>query len=371
MRHLLAFVGVLGVLSGCVVGTDEVGTATHAHKHSSHRWGEVLSMFDAPGFPEGIAVDGDRFYVAGPANFDLTTATVRAYHRKTGTLLETIPVTHSGADPTDALTCVAVDAAGRLYVLSEALGVVRLKRHHHTWHQEVYAPLPADGLPGCTHTGQFEPDPNDPMGRPACHLLNDLAFDAHGALFVTDSVRATIYRVAKGGGTMEPWFTSPYLLGGPPYPIGVNGIRVSPTNAKVYFGVTTSPLPELGGRGALYKLPNVAAPAPSDLVPVHYFDPGLGPDGFAFGELGELYVTLAFSNQIAILAPWGDEIMRMNGPMGSEIPYDAPANLAFDRSGSLLVTNHALLSGLPEDMAVLRVFVGDRGMPLFQPGHHH
>lgn len=372
MRHLLAFVSILGVLSGCVVGSDptteEVGAAAAlAKKHPGFGRGEVLSMFGAPGFPEGIVVHGDRFYVAGPAEADRTGAAVRAYDRTTGQLRETIPVTHPGDDPSDALTCVTTDALGRLYVISEAQGVVRFTRRHHHWQQEVYAALPSDGLPGCTHAFQFVPDPNDPMGRPACHLLNDLAFDAGGALYVTDSMRATIYRVAPGGGALEPWFESPQFVGAPPLPIGVNGIRVSPNNAGVYVTVTTSSSPELAGRGALFKLPNVASP--SQLIPVHYYDPGLGPDGLGFGDSGEVYIALAFANQISVLAPGGAELVRMSGPKGSAVPYDAPANVAFDRRGFLLVTNHALLSGLTEDMAVLRVFVGDRGAPLFKPGH--
>jgi sugar lactone lactonase YvrE len=340
------------------------GTAGAAHETLGDA--ALLASFQGPGYPEGIVVEHDRVYVAGPANFDQPSVAVRVYN-PAGKLMETIPVTHAGADPTDALSCITSDGDGALYVLSEAQGIVRLTKHGHTWHQELYAPLPTDGLPGCVHGYQLAPDPSDPMYRVGCHLLNDLAFDADGRLYVTDSFRATIYRVEPGGGAMEPWFVSPYLLGGPPFPIGTNGVRVAPTGDELYFTVTTSPLPDVAGQGRLYKLPLVDAPEPEDLAVVHAWDPGLGPDGIAFGESGEIYTALAFSNQVSILDPAGGELMRLGGPIGSPVPYDAPANVAFDGRGSIYVTNHALLSNNTGDMGVLKVWVGDKGHKLFKP----
>ena len=47
---------------------------------------------------------------------------------------------------------------------------------------------------------------------------------------------------------------------------------------------------------------------------------------------------------------------------------DNPAGIAFDsRSRSVLIANHALLSGNPAHFAVLKVYVGDPGDPLSQP----
>ncbi|APR82197.1 Hypothetical protein A7982_07546 [Minicystis rosea] len=327
--------------------------------------GEVFSSAPAT-FPEGIVVDSNRIYVSGPANFDMTTPTIRVLN-KNGNLVETITVNHADNDPADALSCITTDDEGRLYVVSEAQGIVRLTKQGNHWKQEIYAPLPDDGLPGCRHAAQLVPDFTDPMTRVGCHMLNDLAFDKQGRLYVTDSMRATIYRIDRGGGEMETWFESPYLVGGPPFPVGANGVRVSPNGHELYFTVSTSPLPELQGRGALYKLPLVELPEAEDLEAVHYFDAGLGPDGFAFGEDGEIYTTLAFSNQISVLGPNGSELARISGPQGSSIPFDAPANVAFDGKGSLLVTNHALLSGVTADMGVLKVYVGDRGEDLFTP----
>lgn len=49
------------------------------------------------------------------------------------------------------------------------------------------------------------------------------------------------------------------------------------------------------------------------------------------------------------------------------VAVDSPAGLAFDGTGSLLVANHAVFSANPAHFAVLDVYVGDRGAPLFLP----
>jgi DNA-binding beta-propeller fold protein YncE len=85
------------------------------------------------------------------------------------------------------------------------------------------------------------------------------------------------------------------------------------------------------------------------------------PDGIAFGKSGKLYVALQSPSEISILNPDGTET-RLKGPTNSPIAYDAPADFAFDRRGSVLVTNHALFSGNPASFAVLKVFVKDRGV---------
>jgi hypothetical protein len=121
------------------------------------------------------------------------------------------------------------------------------------------------------------------------------------------------------------------------------------------------------GQGALYKLPLVDAPAPSDLTPVHYYDPGLGPDGIAFGASGEVYTALAFASLVSILDPSTGTQVLLTGPNGSDVPYHSPANIAFDGKGSMLITNHALINPIAADMVVLDVAAGDRGAPLFKP----
>jgi hypothetical protein len=53
---------------------------------------------------------------------------------------------------------------------------------------------------------------------------------------------------------------------------------------------------------------------------------------------------------------------------GDDIPLELPAGIVFDsRTKSLLIANHALLSGAPAHFAVLQMFAGDAGDPLDEP----
>lgn len=59
---------------------------------------------------------------------------------------------------------------------------------------------------------------------------------------------------------------------------------------------------------------------------------------------------------------------RISSQVGDEVPLDAPAGIAFDnRTKSVLVANHALLTMNPANFAVLSVYVGETGDPLSQP----
>ena len=93
----------------------------------------------------------------------------------------------------------------------------------------------------------------------------------------------------------------------------------------------------------------------------------------AFGKSGKLYVTLAGYSQISVLEADGSESARYSGPATNPdtlatLPWANPANIAFDGHGSLLVTNHASLTGLPDPsplFAVFDVFVNDKAGKLF------
>lgn len=104
-------------------------------------------------------------------------------------------------------SCVAFGPDGGLYVIEPFIGVIRMSLTPGNA-QSVYAPF-------------------TPAGP---SLLNDLAFDSNGNLYMTDSFAATIYRVPPGGGAPAVWFTDPRLAGDPAVPFGVNGS--SPTSFR-------------------------------------------------------------------------------------------------------------------------------------------
>ena len=321
-----------------------------------------------PGFPEGIVVHGSHVYVSGPARFGTAgtgPSAIQVYDRKTGALESTIYVAGEALAFEHALSNIAVDAEGRIYALSTQLGLMRFTKVDGTYIQDSYgAPLP--DLPTC---GAGANDPCAPTFPPFVDfppIPNDIVFDTAGYAYVTDSLQATIFRYAPGGGTAEVWFQSPLFQGGGPIPFGTNGIRLSPMRDYIYVVVSTSAAnPNLG---TVYRLPLVEAPAASDLEVFHAYTGGELPDQLAFGADGELYVTLALSNQISILAADGTELPRLQSTPGDDIPLDNPAGIAFDsRTQSLLIANHALLSGNPAHFAVLQAFVNDAGDPLEQP----
>ncbi|NJL54447.1 hypothetical protein HC928_04080 [bacterium] len=250
---------------------------------------------------------------------------------------------------------LAVDSQHRVYVVSSQLGIVRLTPFGQEYRQEIYSPV----LP------EVACNPSLPPSLP-CSLPNEIAFGPDGYLYWSDSFQNTIFRVPPGGGVAESWFHSDRLAGSPsaPFPVGPNGIKVTPDETELYIAVTTS---AFAPGGIIYRLPFIDAPHEEDIEIFHQYLQGEMPDGIAFGQSGRLYVALQSPSEVSVLSPDGTERARLKGPINSPIAYDAPADFAFDDRGSVLVTNHALFSGNPESFAVLRVFVADLGVEVDVP----
>lgn len=319
----------------------------------------------APGYPEGIAVHGNTVFVSGPARFGTAgtgPSAIQVYNRKTGQLTQTITVQGEATQFEHALSNIAIDGEGDVYALSTQLGLIRFSKQGQQYVQHAFGnPLP--DLPSYLNAEPGQSSSPTVIDFPP--LPNDVVFDDLGNLYVTDSLQATIFRYAPGGGQPVIWFQSELLAGGGFIPFGPNGIRLDPTRQWIYFASTTSFLD--ANLGSIYRLPLVNQPTANDLQLVHQYTQGEAPDQLAFGAKRFLYVTLAFSNQISVIAPNGDEY-RISSAPGDDIPLDAPAAIAFDsRTKSLLVANHALLTGDATHFAVLRVFVNDPGSELAAP----
>ena len=318
-----------------------------------------------PGFPEGIAVNGNKVYVAGPARFGTAgepPSKVFAYDTSDGNLVNTYTIQGENLGQDHANSCIAFDGQGRLYVVNLQLGIVRIDLG--SGQQEVYAPpipnlLPCSTAPvntACSPT-LFDLPP----------LPNDIAFDEAGNLYLTDSFQATIWRIPPGGGQPAVWFQDSRL----DTPFGPNGLRMDPTGTQMYFAVTADGVGPFGNflGGKIYVLPLVGSPTGADLQVFHQYS-GEAPDGIAFGRSGKLYVALAapFNSGVSILRPDGTEEVQLHNASGSPIfPYDSPANIAFNKRGSLLLSNHAFATGVPSNFTVLDVFVDDKESPLARP----
>lgn len=344
---VLAFV----ILGGASAGTRPVGDV------------DFFADVPAPGFPEGIVARGGVAWVGTPASLTfglgLGPSKLVGYDMDTAAVVREIEITGEDFNAQRGLSGMRIDAHERIYVLNvqAGLGVLRVDPDAGT--QERYAAIP-DVPPCLAGSSPCSPTITD---RPA--FPNDLVFDAHGNLYVSDSMQATIWRVEPGTRRVSAWFQDARLEG---LPLGPNGIEVTPDGARIVFSLTfASPTLASG----VYALPLVESPRESDLA--LYAALGEGPDNLRFGASGTLYAVLAGSNQVAFVAPGGAVTARhpdvaMN--LLAEHPLDMPAAAEFrDATRSILVTNHALALGsaLPERFEVLDMFVDDVAAPRFAP----
>ncbi len=341
MKTRLALIALVGLLT--------VGQAA-ASAQSGRSFGDtqIVAPVPAPGFPEGMAVHGNRFYVAGQAdlfNFgDPVPPTVFEYDLDSGALLRTFPMEGQNLALPHGASHVSFDGQGRLYVIDFQRGVVRIDLE--TSQQEVY--------------GMGWPIINT-LGLPS--LPNEMAFDAAGNLYVTDSFQGCIWRIAPGGGAPRIWFQDPRITSS----FGPNGIRFDASGNTVYFNVS---IDSATAQAGVYTLPLSDAPQAADLKLFHRYGGGEIPDSLAFGRSGKLYATLAAPplSGLSILRPDGSEETRIgDAPTSPLSPFDSPACMAFDRKGGLLISNHAFFTRIREHFLVLNTFVNDLELPLIKP----
>jgi sugar lactone lactonase YvrE len=317
----------------------------------------VFASVPAPGHPFGVAVDKNRVYISTSAgDFFTDPATgghlnsdgerVFAYD-KNGNLVTTTSIA-TGPNSNMGLFGLALDGNEKpdhqLFIADMNGRILRLPLDRKNAAPVLFAQAPLPG--GWMVT-----------------MWNDLVFDRAGNLFMTDD-KPRLWRVTQDG-QPEIWFQDPRLTGFFGFAGGPLGGRIDPTGKFLYFSITVSAT--FPGEAVVYRLPLVDHPSASDLQVVHRFPVVPGQPlpqaaGLAFAESGNLYVSLIGTNQIAVLDPAGNEIRRISSPL-----FDSPWGLAF-MGQSLLVTNADIQPvESPNRWKVLRVFVGEDGLPLNRP----
>lgn len=351
-RLILAGLTLLSVCVPAVFGQRNVGDSAY------------IAPVPLPGFPEGILVHEDKFYVAGPAYFPPAGfGMIWEYDLASGTLLRTIPLI--GETAPSGTSNLAFDPQGNIYCIVAALGVVKVNLT--TLQQTIYAPPPPVVYPSSSPDGSY--------------LMNDMDFDAAGNLYVTDSYQATIWRIPPGGGPMQQWlhatpFNSYYIHLG----FGLNGIRIDKANNVMYVDQST----DANLTGYLYRIPITPNPTYEQVQVLHiwpYTGNGTtypaGCDGVELAASGHVYVSLPGFSQIAVIDPtipniFDNQIAIYGGPANtgnpnSPLPWANPANMSFDNSGlRILLTNHAVLVPAPVPpalFAVLDLYVNEVGPP--------
>lgn len=332
---------------------------------------ELFARVPAPGSPEGIAVDstGTVYVGTSPKEGGPTGARrpskVFAYDGAGNLLREYVVTGQDFDDPFYGLLGMAFDAGDFLYAVDAAPPrVIRLDTR--TGAQSDYASF--EDVPLCSPggSGQCSPTSLDMKALPDYPV-----FAPDGTMYVTDLNQALIWRVPPGGGEAEVWFSDP----GFETLFGPNGIQflAGGTTLLVVLSTQSNPASPVQRLPGLYELPVEPDGSPGALT--QRWVAGLSdvPDGFALGQSGNAYVPLAgvpTGNAVAVVAPDGTLIART--PANEiqnqmlEVPFDQPASAAF-LGESVLVTNHALFSRNPDSYAVLDVFAGEPGLPLYRP----
>ena len=351
------------VATALVVGTIALGPgigtafAGETADHPVFGTTTTFASVPAPRHPFGVAVDKNRVYISTSAgDFFADPATgghlnsdgerVFAYDLKgnlvTTTSIATMPNSNMG------LFGLALDGnpnpEHQLYIADMNGRILRLSLDQKNAAPVLFAQAPLPG--GWMVT-----------------MWNDLVFDRAGNLFMTDD-KPRLWRVTPDG-QASIWFQDPRLAGLFGFAGGPLGGRIDPSGKYLYFSITISAT--FPGEAVIYRLPLVDHPSASDLQVVHRFpvvpgQPLPQATGLAFAESGNLYVSLIGTNQIAVLDPSGNEIRRISSPL-----FDSPWGLAFI-GRSLLVTNADIQPvESPSRWKVLKVFVGESGLPLNRP----
>ena len=345
------------IVAAAAISLAPLSTSAVAAQHASGgTFGDtsIFATLPYPGHAFGIAVDKDRVYVstsrgdffANQANSD--GERVFAYDLK-GKLVHTTSIA-TMPNAVMGLWGLALDGNHgknhKLYVADMNGRILQVGLDKKAGPPVVFAVPPAGFEGGWMTT-----------------MWNDLVFDKHGTLYMTDD-KPRIWRVTPDG-QASVWFTDPAILGAFGIAGGPLGGRIDPTGKWLYFTITVSAA--FPNAAAVYRLPLVDHPKSSDLELVHLFpvvngQPLPQASGLTFSKAGNIYVGLLGPNQIAELDPAGNEIRRISSPL-----FDSPWGLAWIGT-SLLVTNADIQPvESPDKWNVLKVYVGETGLPLDRP----
>ena len=324
---------------------------------------DLFARVGQPGQPEGIAVgrDGTVFVSTNQQSRGDTDAPSRIFaYSPRGRLVRQWIVRGQDLSQPHGIQGLAVDGDGLVYALDRAERDRVFTLDPRTGRQRDYAVFPdVPPCPGGEPNGNCSATVSDMPPAP-----NFPAFGPDGTLYVTDIEQAVIYRVPKGGGRPTVFFTDPRLES----PFGPNGIQMMRDGRTLMFAVTGDP-PQTGtpASGRLWKLPVRADGRAGELSEFWVSRPVDGPDGFAIGRSGKVYLALAAASQLAVISPQGETLARVPSPTNqSDPPFDGPASVAF-KGQSALVTNQSYPAGDPSHWAVFDVFAAEPGQPLFRP----
>lgn len=201
----------------------------------------------------------------------------------------------------------------------------------------------------------------DPLGFP-----NDIAFDDHHNMYVTDPFLGLIWKLDKYGAP-DVWIADPLLEGNPASPyllihdFGVDGIAFNQHKDELYVGNLDY--------GTIVRIPlECGGDAGEPEVFVDDFASLAGADGIAFDKKGDLYVAVNGQDRVARVDEDGDVTIVAQGGL-----LDGPSSVVFGQTAktkkNLYVTSFAISRflgtkpGAPHP-SLLSLAVNEKGLSL-------
>lgn len=348
--------------------TAALMAAAPAAAQERPRWDtRLLALIEPPGFPaSAYPHPNGRVYVGTFTNPNGDSVPSRVFEFKdNGTLLRSWTIPGQDLSGDHGVQAATSDGDGRLVLLDRS---------------------PARALRLDTVTGEFTPystfadlppcPPNEL--RPDCSpTVNDLppvpnyaAWGPDGGLYVTDFEQGVIWRVPPGGGDAQVWLSDRKLDG---ERFGTTGIALAADQRTLLIAQGSSAgVVGLGGNpatGKLYSTEIQPDGSPGPLVQLWESGPAELPDGFGIARSGNIYIALAASNQIVVLAADGRELERFptspDGSNGSQVPFDTPSSAKF--LGTRLMVPNQSFTGNAANQALLDVETGEEGLPELRP----
>lgn len=331
----------------------------------------VFARVPSPGYPGYSVTDraGDVYVstsrgpdlgAARPADPTRSTEPSRIFrYDRNGELIREYVVAGQDVQGDHGLQGMAFDTDGRLYVVDYAPPRV-LRFDVDSGAQRTYATIP--DLPACSPLGTGPCDNGILDAKP---WPVGLAFDGAGNLYVTDLAQATVFRVGNGGGAARVWAQSPLWTS----TYALSGVQLDRRGNAVVSLVGSAGLTpdEVGSTtsGGLYRIPIRSDGSAGEPRRLWQGRPGEAPDGFALARSGRVYVCTLVGNQVVVVEPDGTEAARHDSG-DSDVPFDSPSSATF-ADGHVLVTNLTFVTGDSRHHAVLDLFAGEPGMPLYYP----
>lgn len=164
------------------------------------------------------------------------------------------------------------------------------------------------------------------VGTEQVTMPNAVAFDAEGAMYVTDSIGGAVWLVPPDG-SAEPWLQHEMLAGtgdmGLGIQVGANGIAVDTEKGVVYVAVLE--------QGTIVAIPITDDGSAGEPAVHAEFEGMTMADGIAIDENGTLYAAQPGGNSISRVSEDGAvEVVASGGSL------DAPASVAVGPDGDVL-----------------------------------